>query len=162
MEFKRVLFVSSSVLGILVVVILIGFSVFNLYKTLAPTWGYGNSMADMPSIMGTCQKFKSNYDMTVTINNYNKEIKDIKCEFASNGGMTADKEKINIPFISQNSSDICDFVLTGVPSKATVVRVTYAKKGLFGYKNFSTIVTPYSDCSSATEPTPPPMSPVSE
>jgi len=152
MESKKILHSSLTIFAIVVVFILIGFSVFNLYKTLAPTWGIGNSMTYTPYFSATCQKFKNNYEMTVTINNYNKEMKNVTCQLISNGGMVADKEKMEIPFVSPNSSDLCAFVLTGEPSRTTNVRVTYTLKGSFKYKDYSTITAPYPDCSTAITP----------
>jgi len=152
MNLKEILIYSSAIFTIIIVVILLSFSVFNLYKTLAPSWCFGNLSMDMPYASAMCQKFKNNFEITTTINNSNKEIKNITCQLVSNGGMTADKEKIEIPFISPNSSDICTFVLTGEPTKTATVRITYSKKGFWGYKNFSTISSPYPDCSTTANP----------
>jgi len=133
-------------------VFLLGFSVYNLYKTLAPTWGSGSgSGVDTPSIYGTCEKFKDTYVVSANINNYKRGIKDMKCKLASKGGMTADKEEETLAIISPNSSDLCEFYLKGEPIGPIRVRVTYAMKFLTGYKEYSTIVDPQPACSTLAE-----------
>jgi hypothetical protein len=131
-------------------VILLGFSVYNLYKTLAPTWT--GPTTDMPSIYGTCGKFKDVYVVSVTISNYNRELKNIKCKLVSKGGMTADKEEEALSILSPNSTDFCEFYLTGEPLSPVRVRVTYSMKFLTGYKEYSTIVEPYPPCSPNEKP----------
>jgi hypothetical protein len=165
MELKKSLIIISSCFGALVVLILLGFSVYNLFNTLAPSWGlsgYGGScgggyFSDEPNFSGTCSKFSNSYELLINMNNGSKEIKNVKCQLVSKGGMNADKDEVLLPYIAPNSSDICDFTLTGQPEKSTIVRVTYSKNNFWGSKNYSTIVDIYPDCSMATEPTSPPM-----
>lgn len=128
-------------------VFLLGFSVYNLYKTLAPTWGYGHGTEDTPSFSGTCEKFKDTYMVSVIIYNYKREVRDMKCKLASKGGMTTDKEEETLAILSPNSSDFCEFYLKGEPVSPVRVRVRYAMKFLTGYKEYSTIVDPYPACS---------------
>lgn len=135
-------------------IILLGFSIYNLYKTLAPTWGvsYHTVKSDMPSMWGMCEKFKDTYVVSVNINNQRREVKDIKCKLASKGGMAPDKEEETIALLSPHSSDFCEFYLKGEPLGPVRVRVTYTMKFLTGYKKYSTLVEPSPTCSSLVKP----------
>lgn len=154
MEPKSALITTVSVLGIIVFVILIGFSVYNLYNSLAASWGFssgcgmggGCSGAGDPYISGACNQFKNNYELSISINNSKKEMKDVRCELVSKGGMTSDKDDSSLPFISPNSSDLCIFTLKGEPASSVMARVSYSLKGFWGDKKFSTIITPYPVC----------------
>ena len=152
MQIKEKIIYSSIIFLVIIAAIVILFSVFNLYKTLAPNWGIGNSMSDTPIYYASCQKFKNNYEIGVNINTYTKEVNNVTLELVSNGGMTSDKEKIEIPFISQNSSDIGIFTLTGELTRSSVIRITYIMKGFWGQKNYSSIITPNPDCSVTDNP----------
>ncbi|MBU4299514.1 hypothetical protein KJ636_05745 [Patescibacteria group bacterium] len=129
-------------------VFLLGFSVYNLYKTLASTWEVGG--VDIPYMSGTCEKFKDTYVVSVTVSNYKREVRDLKCKLASKGEMTTDKEEETLAILSPNSSDFCEFYLKGELVSPVRVRVTYAMKFLTGYKEYSTIVDPYPACSTLT------------
>jgi hypothetical protein len=152
MQVKEKIIYSSIIFLVIIAAVFILFSMFNLYKTLAQNWGIGNSMSDAPGYYASCQKFKNNYEIGVNINTYNKGINNVVLELVSNGGMTSDKEKIEIPFVSQNSSDIGIFTLTGEPTKSSVIRTTYVMKGFWGQKNYSSIITPGPDCSTVDNP----------
>lgn len=152
MKIRETLTNTLLITGLAVFVILIGFSLFNLYKTLAPNWGIGDSSADAPYFSASCQKFKDNFELTTNISTYGKEIKNVTCQLASSGGMITEEDKVELPFVSENSSDVCSFILTGEPTSVATIRVTYTIDGLWGDKNFSTITTPYPDCSAASNP----------
>lgn len=152
MEFKNVLLTIVFCFCVLVFIVLVGFSVYTLFAILSPAWGaaggcgFGGCSSDVPSISGNCSKFKDNYEMAINISNYKKEMRDVKCELSSKGGMVSDKDEISLPFISVNSSDICSFVLTGEPTSSVRARVSYTLKGFWGGKKYSTMVEPYTQC----------------
>jgi len=129
----------------LVFMILTAFSIYNLYNTLVSSWDCGYD-SNIPYIYGSCSKFEDNYEVMVEIDNYEKELKDIKCELVAKGGLTSDRDEVSLSFISPNSSDLCVFTLNGEPATPVRFRVTYLKKGFWGYKKFSTIVNLYPDC----------------
>ncbi|MEK7562500.1 MAG: hypothetical protein AAB509_02380 [Patescibacteria group bacterium] len=153
MELKNALITTASILGIVVFVILIGFSVYNLYNSLAVSWGYSSGCgiggcpgADTPYVSGACNQFKDNYELSISISNGKKEMKGIRCELVSKGGMTSDKDDSSLSFISPNSSDLCIFALKGESTGSVTARISYSLKGFWGDKKFSSIVTPYPAC----------------
>jgi hypothetical protein len=152
MKIKEILTNTLSITGLVVFIILIGFSLFNFYKTLAPNWGIGNTGDDAPYFSASCQKFKDNFELTTSINTSGKEINNVTCQLVSNGGMITNNDKVEFPFISSNSSDVCSFILTGEPTSVATIRMTYTIDGFWGDKNSSTIITPYPDCSMDSEP----------
>jgi hypothetical protein len=155
MELKKIAIITVSVVCIIVFVILVGFCVYNLYHTLASSWGISGS-DNTPDIYADCNAYADNNELIVHIENYDKEIKDVKCELASKGGMTADKDQVSLPLISPNSTDICNFILTGKQSNSLIVRVTYSKKSFWGNKSFSTIAE--AECYSNSDYSNPPDS----
>lgn len=129
-------------------VVLIVFSIYNLYNTLAPSWDFdAGYVSNMPNIYGSCSRFGDNYELLVTIDNYKKEIRNLKCEIFATGGLVADKEEAALSFISPNSFGSCLFVLNGELSGSVLARVTYSLKGFWGSRDFSTMVDIYPSCS---------------
>jgi len=97
----------------------------------------------MPNIYGTCDKFGENYVVSVNITTYGKGMKDVRCKLASKGGASSDKEEENIPMISPNSNEFCEFVLKGDLLAPIRVRVVYFLKTWRGYKEYSTLIDSY-------------------
>jgi len=151
MEIQKVKEILITILlGVCVIgfIFFLGIASYNLYKLIPYYWGGGSSYgSNLPSIYGTCNKLDDDtYVISVSINTYNKEMKNVKCQLASKGGMQADKEEETIGAVSPNSSDFCEFTLKGKRAGSIRVRVNYLLKSWFGYKEYSTIVDPY--CSS--------------
>lgn len=145
MPIKDRILYSTVVFLIVIAGVLILFSVFNLYKTLTPNWAIGLD-DDTPNYYTICQKFDDSYELTVDINTFDKKINDVTVQLVSNGGMTADKEKIEIPSITPDSSDIAIFTLTGEPTKSLAIRVSYVIDNFWKDEFRSSVVTPDYDC----------------
>lgn len=145
MQIKDKVVYATVVFLIIVAGVLLLFSVYNLYKTLASNWG-SSTYNDTPSHYASCRKFSDNYELTVDIGTYDKRINDVAVQLVSSGGMTSDKEKVEIPFISKDSSDVAIFTLTGEPTRSSVIRISYVMDNFWKDESYSSVITSDFDC----------------
>jgi hypothetical protein len=144
-------------------VFFIGISSYNLYKFTTEHWQNSSQSTDgtdsIPNITSSCTQFDDTYMITIGIDSFSKEMKNVKCRLINTGGMVADKEEIVIERVSPHSSELCDFNLKGSLLGPTIrVRVSYLLKSWIGYKEYSTVLDAGYYCKSfKSRPSPTPQ-----